>query len=182
MDAVTQVPRPANEPVRSYAPGTAERADLITALDDLGSVRIDLPMTIAGQEVMGGGKRFDVTQPHARRHVLGTLKHAIQTDARSAIDAALAAAPDWRAMPFDDRAGVFLKAADLLSGPWRARLNAATMLGQSKTAYQAEIDSACETADFFRYNVAFMEQIYANQPHSTKSAGFGSGSPASSTI
>ena len=117
MDAVTQVPRPVNEPVRSYAPGTAERTELITALDDLGSVRIDLPMTIAGREVMGGGKRLDVTRPHARRHVLGTLKHATQTDARSAIDAALAAAPDWRAMPFDDRAAVFLKAADLLSGP-----------------------------------------------------------------
>ena len=96
--------------------------------------------------------------------MLGTLRHATQADARAAIDAALAAAPGWRALSFDDRAAIFLKAADLLAGPWRARLNAATMLGQSKTAYQAEIDSACELIDFWRFNVHFARQILAEQP------------------
>ena len=134
MDAVTQVPAPVNETVLEYAPGSPERADLEVALATLGADRRDLPHTIGGRRVMGGGKRIDVRQPHARRKILGTLKNATVADARSAVDAAKAAAPGWRALSFDDRAAILLKAAELLSGPWRARLNAATMLGQSKTA------------------------------------------------
>src|SRR6478735_2435637 len=164
MDAVTQVPAPVNETVLEYAPGSPERADLEIALATLGADRRDLPHTIGGRRVMGGGKRFDVRQPHARRKVLGTLKNATVADARSAVEAAKAAAPGWRALSFDDRAAILLKAAELLSGPWRARLNAATMLGQSKTAYQAEIDAACELIDFWRFNVHFARQILADQP------------------
>ena len=164
MDAVTQVPAPSNETVLDYAPGSRERADLEVALATLGADRRDLPHTIAGRRVMGGGKRFDVRQPHARRKILGTLKNATVADARAAVDAAKTAGPGWRALSFDDRAAILLKAAELLAGPWRARLNAATMLGQSKTCYQAEIDSACELIDFWRINVHFARQILAEQP------------------
>jgi 1-pyrroline-5-carboxylate dehydrogenase len=164
MDAVTQVPAPVNETVLEYAPGSPERADLEVALATLSADRRDLPHTIGGRRVMGGGKKFDVRQPHARRKILGTLKNATVADARSAVDAAKAAAPGWRALSFDDRAAILLKAAELLSGPWRARLNAATMLGQSKTCYQAEIDSACELIDFWRINAYFAREILAEQP------------------
>ncbi|MEO7234518.1 MAG: L-glutamate gamma-semialdehyde dehydrogenase, partial [Lapillicoccus sp.] len=164
MDAVTQVPSPANEPVLEYAPGSPERAALQLALAEVGGERRELPHTIAGRRFMGGGKRFDVRQPHAHRKVLGTLKNATVGDARVAVDAAKAAGPGWRALSFDDRAAILLKAAELLSGPWRARLNAATMLGQSKTCYQAEIDAACELVDFWRINVGFAREILAEQP------------------
>ena len=132
MDAVTQVPAPVNEPVLDYAPGSPERASLEVALAELGSTRVDLPHTIAGKRVMGTGKKIDVRQPHAKRKILGTLRNATVQDAQAAVDAAKAAAPGWRELSFDDRAAVLLKAAELLSGPWRARLNAATMLGQSQ--------------------------------------------------
>ena len=164
MDAVTQVPVPVNEPVLDYAPGSPERASLEVALAELGSSSIDLPHTIAGKRVMGTGKKIEVRQPHARRKVLGTMRNATLGDAQSAVDAAKAAAPGWRALSFDDRAAILLKAAELLSGPWRAHLNAATMLGQSKTAVQAEIDAACELIDFWRINVHFARQILAEQP------------------
>ncbi|HYQ34036.1 MAG TPA: L-glutamate gamma-semialdehyde dehydrogenase [Lapillicoccus sp.] len=164
MDAVTQVPAPVNETVLEYAPGSPERADLEVALATMGADRRDFPHTIGGRRVMGGGKKIDVRQPHARRKILGTLKNATVADARSAVDAAKAAAPGWRALSFDDRAAILLKAAELLSGPWRARLNAATMLGQSKTCYQAEIDSACELIDFWRINAYFAREILAEQP------------------
>ncbi len=164
MDAVTQVPVPVNEPVLDYAPGTPERASLEVALAELGSSSIDLPHTIAGRRVMGTGKKIEVRQPHARRKVLGTMRNATLGDAQSAVDAAKAAAPGWRALSFDDRAAILLTAAELLSGPWRAHLNAATMLGQSKTAVQAEIDAACELIDFWRINVHFARQILAEQP------------------
>ncbi len=164
MDAVTQVPVPVNETVLDYAPGSPERASLEVALAELGSTSIDLPHTIAGKRVMGAGKKIEVRQPHARRKVLGTMRNATLGDAQSAVEAAKAAAPGWRALSFDDRAAILLKAAELLSGPWRAHLNAATMLGQSKTAYQAEIDAACELIDFWRINVHFARQILAEQP------------------
>jgi 1-pyrroline-5-carboxylate dehydrogenase len=164
MDAVTSVPAPVNEPVKDYAPGSPERAVVEAALADLASSRIDLPMTIGGVQRMGGGRKFDVVQPHARRHVLGTLKHATRDDAAAAVAAAKAAAPGWRAMSFDDRASIFLKAAELLAGPWRSTLNAATMLGQSKTVYQAEIDAACELIDFWRFNVMFARRLLEEQP------------------
>ncbi|MGG5260806.1 L-glutamate gamma-semialdehyde dehydrogenase [Phycicoccus avicenniae] len=164
MDAVTHVPAPINETVLDYAPGSPERASLEVALAELGSVRHELPHTIGGKRVMGGGKRFEVRQPHAHRKVLGVSKGATKADATAAVEAARAAAPGWRELSFDDRAGILLKAADLLAGPWRAKLNAATMLGQSKTAYQAEIDAACELIDFWRFNVHFARQIMEEQP------------------
>ena len=167
MDAVTQVPTPVNEPVRQYAPGSAERAELEGTLKRCASEPRELTMTIGGEKRFGGGEEIDVVQPHNRHHVLGTMRGATHEDARAAIDAALAAAPAWRELSFDDRAAVFLKAADLLAGPWRATLNAATMLGQSKTAIQAEIDAACELIDFWRFNVSFARQIYAEQPISS---------------
>ncbi|MFK4270924.1 L-glutamate gamma-semialdehyde dehydrogenase [Streptomyces milbemycinicus] len=164
MDAVTQVPVPVNEPVHTYAPGTPERARLETKLKELAQNPVDLPMTIGGEKRMGGGTRFDVVQPHNHAARLGTYANATQADARDAIDAALAAAPAWRALSFDDRAAVILKAADLLSGPWRETLAASTMLGQSKTVQQAEIDTPCELVDFWRFNVHFARQILAEQP------------------
>jgi 1-pyrroline-5-carboxylate dehydrogenase len=164
MDAVTHVPTPVNEPVLDYAPGSPERAGLEVALAELGGSPVDLPHTIGGKRMMGTGKEIEVPQPHARRSVLGTMRNATVEDAQRAVDAAKSAAPAWRGLSFDDRAAVLLKAAELLSGPWRARLNAATMLGQSKTAYQAEIDSACELIDFWRFNAHFARQILEDQP------------------
>ncbi|MEV7508051.1 L-glutamate gamma-semialdehyde dehydrogenase [Streptomyces sp. NPDC091201] len=164
MDAVTQVPAPVNEPVHSYAPGTPERTRLEAQLKLLSENPIELPMTINGVKRMGGGERFDVVQPHDHKSVLGTYANATQADAQEAVDAALAAAPAWRAMSFDDRAAIILRAAELLAGPWREKLAASTMLGQSKTAQQAEIDTPCELVDFWRFNVHFARQILAEQP------------------
>ncbi|MFC8225700.1 L-glutamate gamma-semialdehyde dehydrogenase [Streptomyces sp. NPDC057287] len=164
MDAVTQVPAPVNEPVHSYAPGTAERARLEAKLKELSQNPIDLPMTIGGEKRMGGGARFDVVQPHNHKAVIGTAAAATEADAQDAVDAALAAAPAWRAMSFDDRAAIILRAAELLSGPWRETLAASTMLGQGKTAQQAEIDCPCELVDFWRFNVHYARQILAEQP------------------
>ena len=153
MDAVTTIPEPVNEPVRQYAPGSTERAELEGTLKRMQSDTYELTMTIGGERRMAAGEPIEVVQPHNHRHVLGTMGSAGADDAQAAIDAARAAAPGWRAMSFDDRAAILLKAADLLAGPWRSTLNAATMLGQSKTAIQAEIDSACELIDFWRFNV-----------------------------
>ncbi|MYT28417.1 MULTISPECIES: L-glutamate gamma-semialdehyde dehydrogenase [unclassified Streptomyces] len=164
MDAVTQVPVPVNEPVHSYAPGSPERFRLEAKLKELAGNPIELPMTIGGERRMGGGERFDVVQPHHHSARLGTYANATVQDAQDAVDAALAAAPAWRAMSFDDRAAIILKAADLLAGPWRETMAAATMLGQSKTAQQAEIDTPCELVDFWRFNVHFARQILAEQP------------------
>ncbi len=170
MDAISNVPWPVNEPVRQYQPGSHERTALETKIKQLAGERAELSMTIGGQTRMGGGDLIDVVQPHNYRHVLGHLGHATDADVSAAVDAALAAAPDWRALSFDDRAAIFLKAADLLAGPWRATLNAATVLGQSKSPYQAEIDAACELIDFFRFNVSYARQILAEQPQSAPGA------------
>jgi 1-pyrroline-5-carboxylate dehydrogenase len=164
MDGVTRVPAPVNEPVLSYAPGSPERAAVEAVLGVQTGQRTELPMTIGGRELLGGGDQIDVVQPHDRRHVLGTMRAATHADAQAAIDAALAAAPRWRELSFDDRAAIFLTAAELLSGPWRQVLNGATMLGQSKTVYQAEIDAACELIDFWRFNVHFARQLLDEQP------------------
>jgi 1-pyrroline-5-carboxylate dehydrogenase len=164
MDAVTRVPAPINEPVLDYAPGSVERAELQVALADLSSTRTDLSHIIGGKKVVGAGKKIDVRQPHAHALVLGTMREATVAEAEAAVAAATSAAPAWRALSFDDRAAIILKAADLLAGPWRARIVAATMLGQSKTCFQAEIDGACELIDFWRFNVHFARQILADQP------------------
>ncbi|HEY3632074.1 MAG TPA: L-glutamate gamma-semialdehyde dehydrogenase [Jatrophihabitantaceae bacterium] len=167
MDAITHPPIPSNEPVLGYAPGSPERVSLTAKLDELAGSGAELTMTIAGAQRMAGGDRIDVVQPHRRRSVLGVTGQATDADVEAAIGAALTAAPAWRDLPFDERAAVFLRAADLLSTTWRDTLNAATMLGQSKTAQQAEIDSACELIDFLRYNVHFARQILENQPSSS---------------
>ncbi|MEV0040660.1 L-glutamate gamma-semialdehyde dehydrogenase [Streptomyces sp. NPDC050804] len=164
MDAVTQVPVPVNEPVRGYAPGSPERARLEVRLKELAENPVDLPMTIGGEKRMGGGERVDVVQPHNHRAVLGTFAGATRRDAEDAVEAALAAAPGWRATAFDDRAAIILRAAELLAGPWRETIAAATMLGQSKTAQQAEIDAPCELIDFWRFNVAYARDLLAEQP------------------
>ena len=164
MDAFTTPPAPLNEPNLTYAPGTPERAALELELKRQEDQQVDLTATIGGTKKMGGGAEIPVVQPHDHGHVLGVMKNATQADARAAVKAAQDAAPGWAAMSFDDRAAILLKAADLLAGPWRQRLNAATMLGQSKTAFQAEIDSACELIDFWRFNVHYARQILAEQP------------------
>jgi 1-pyrroline-5-carboxylate dehydrogenase len=167
MDAVTRVPAPYNEPVRQYQPGSADRGAVEARLKDLAGERADLTMTIGGRSVMGSGERVAVVQPHSFRKVLGEFGNATDADVAAAIAAAGAAAAGWRALSFEDRAAVFLRAADLLAGPWRATLNAATILGQSKSVFQAEIDAACELIDFWRYNVSFARQLLAEQPASS---------------
>jgi 1-pyrroline-5-carboxylate dehydrogenase len=167
MDGTTRVPPPRNEPVLTYAPGSPERAALETRLAELAAEPLELTVTIGDKQRMAGGERFDVVQPHRHAAVLGTAANATHADAEEAVAAAKAAAPEWRDLSFDDRAAVFLKAAELLAGPWRQTLNAATMLGQSKTAYQAEIDSACELVDFWRWNVHFAREVLSAQPESS---------------
>jgi 1-pyrroline-5-carboxylate dehydrogenase len=167
MDAALTVPPPHNEPVRGYAPGSAEREGLQRRLAALAGERAELTMTIDGHERMGGGTAIDVVQPHQHGHVLGVTHNATNDDAADAVAAAKRAAPMWRDLPYAERAAIFLRAAELLAGPWRDTLNAATMLGQSKTAIQAEIDSACELIDFLRFNVAFGQRILEDQPMSS---------------
>ena len=167
MDAILTTPSPRNEPVRDYAPGTPERAGLTARLAELTGQHHELTQTIDGEQRLGGGERVDVVAPHRHAQVIGTLGTATADDAKLAVDAALRAAAPWRELPFAERAAVLLRAADLLSGPWRDTLNAATMLGQSKTAIQAEIDSACELADFWRFNVHFARRILTEQPESS---------------
>ncbi|MFI9410881.1 L-glutamate gamma-semialdehyde dehydrogenase [Nocardia gamkensis] len=167
MDAVTVVPTPANEPVHSYAPDSPERELLLGKLAELSAAPVDVPLVIGGKHRPGIGERHDIVAPHRHRQVLGTYTDITQSEAHGAIDAAMAAAPGWRALPFEDRAAVLLRAADLLAGPWRETLAAATMLGQSKSAQQAEIDAPCELVDFWRFNVAFARDILAQQPGSS---------------
>ena len=164
MDAITMPPAPLNEPNLTYAPGTPERDELVAELDRQERKQPVLRAVVNGKRRNGGGPETKVVQPHDHQHVLATFKGASTKDAEAAVKAALDAAPMWRAMPFDERCAIILKAADLLAGPWRQRINAATMLGQSKTAFQAEIDSACELIDFWRFNVHYAKQILTEQP------------------
>jgi 1-pyrroline-5-carboxylate dehydrogenase len=168
MDAITDVPLPANEPVQDFAPNSPERSRLQVALGALADDPIDLPHVIGGAHRMGNGERIDVVQPHRHAATLGTLTNADHADATAAVEAAMGARAHWAATPFDERAAIFLRAADLLAGPWRETIAAATMLGQSKTAYQAEIDAPCELVDFWRFNVAFAREILARQPLSVR--------------
>ncbi len=167
MDAVPAVPAPVNEPVATYAPGSPERASLQRRLGELAADRAELTLTIDGVQRMAAGDAIEVVQPHRHRAVLGVTHNATVQDAAAAVAAAKAAAPGWRALPFEERAAVFLRAADLLAGPWRDTLNGATMLGQSKTCHQAEIDSACELIDFLRFNVYFGHKLLSEQPLSS---------------
>jgi 1-pyrroline-5-carboxylate dehydrogenase len=167
VDATTNVPPPVNEPVRSYAPGSPERASLEARLKEVAAEPAELPMTVGGERRNAGGAPIEVVQPHNTGAVLGTTYEATAADVRAAMAAAKEAAADWRGMSYDDRAAILLKAAELLAGPWRDTINAATMLGQSKTCYQAEIDSACELIDFWRFNVSFGKRILADQPISS---------------
>jgi 1-pyrroline-5-carboxylate dehydrogenase len=164
MDAITHPPLPVNEPNLTYAPGTPEREELLTELDRTQRRQHTLRAVIGGRRRTGGGAEIKVVQPHDHQHVLGVIRASTGKEAEAAIKAAGAAAPGWLEMPFDERCAILLRAADLLAGPWRQRLNAATMLGQSKTAWQAEIDSACELIDFWRFNVHYARQILAEQP------------------
>jgi 1-pyrroline-5-carboxylate dehydrogenase len=158
-----RAPKPINEPNKTYAPGTPERAELRSALDAMRAGTIDVASVIGGERVETA-ESFAVVEPHAHARQLARVARAGPPEVERAIAAAGAAHPDWSAASWEERATVFLRAADLLAGPWRARLNAATMLGQSKTAHQAEIDAACELIDFWRFNVEFAQRIYDEQP------------------
>ena len=163
-----QVPYPVNEPVQSYAPGSAEREEVLKTYRDLyNQVALDVPMFIGGKEVRTA-KKMPMTPPHDHQHVLGHYNYGDAAHVTAAIEAALAARSSWSALPWHERAAVFLKAADLLAGPYRAKINAATMLAQSKNIYQAEIDAACEFIDFLRFNAYFLQEIQAVQPESAE--------------
>ncbi|MDR1852450.1 MAG: L-glutamate gamma-semialdehyde dehydrogenase [Propionibacteriaceae bacterium] len=168
MDAISSVPAPVNEPVYTYAPGTPERAAIVSELDALYNAK---PVTFEGiygaEKRPGSGHEIQVTMPSEHSHVLGVIKQTTADETRQAIDYALAIAPEWANTSLDDRAAIFLRAAELITGPYRAKMNAATMLGQGKTVQQAEIDSACEISDFLRFNVAYARQIYSDQPNNS---------------
>ena len=162
---IFKVPVPHNEPIKSYAANSPERKELQAMLKELRSKELDIPMYIGSQEVRSGNK-IRLAPPHDHHHTLGYFHKSDKTHVQQAIDTALAAKEQWANLSWEHRASIFLKAADLIAGPYRAKLNAATMLGQSKNAFQAEIDSACEIIDFLRYNVKYMTEIYAEQPES----------------
>ena len=163
MNSIVKTPTPQNEPVKAYAPGTEETQSLKSKIQELKSNTVDIPMYIGGEHVYTDQK-VTMHPPHERNHNLGTYNKGTADHVNQAIDAALAAKESWSNMPWEARAAVFLKAADLLAGPFRDKMNAATMLAQSKNAMQAEIDAACEMIDFFKFNVQYMSEIYAQQP------------------
>ena len=166
VHGIFRVPEPYNEPVRSYAPGTPEREELRVRLAELEGEQLDLPLVIGGEEIRTGNT-FDAVEPHNRGHVLASVHKGGANEVDRAINAAADAWNDWSRTPWEERAAVLLRAAELLAGPWRQTLNAATMLGQSKTAHQAEIDAACELVDFWRFNAKYMTRIYEEQPTSS---------------
>ena len=163
MNGTPNIPQPRNEPILSYAPGTPERAVLRAMVKTVADDQVEIPCVVGGKEIRTGDT-YDVVAPHDHGNVLATVHSADEATVEAAAASALEAQGEWAAWPFADRAAVFLKAADLLAGPWRQLLNASTMVGQSKTCFQAEIDAACEMIDFLRFNVAFAEQIYGMQP------------------
>jgi len=164
--AIFTVPEPKNEPVQSYAPGSLERNQLIIALNNAQAAIKEIPMYIAGKAIFTNDKQ-KISPPHNHKHILGYFHKGNKIHVEQAISAALEAKPAWENMPWESRVSIFLKAADLLAGPFRAKINAATMLGQSKNAYQAEIDGACEMIDFLRFNAKYVEQLYKIQPESS---------------
>jgi 1-pyrroline-5-carboxylate dehydrogenase len=163
VSGIRRVPTPINEPVKSYAPGSPERAELKARLKQMASERIEIPLIIGGQEVRTG-ELAQAVMPHDHKHVLADWHKARREDVLRAAEAAREAQVEWANWPWEDRAAVLLRAAELLATRWRATLNAATMLGQSKTVFQAEIDSACELIDFWRFNPAYAQDLYAEQP------------------
>jgi 1-pyrroline-5-carboxylate dehydrogenase len=163
MNQIVKIPTATNEPVRDYAPGTAETQSLKSKIQELKSTPVDIPMYIGGKKVYTDEK-ISMHPPHETSHNLGTYNKGNDQHVQDAIDAALAAKDSWARMPWQARSAIFLKAAELLAGPYRDKMNAATMLAQSKNAMQAEIDAACEMIDFFKFNVQFMSEIYAQQP------------------
>ncbi|MBV9109967.1 MAG: L-glutamate gamma-semialdehyde dehydrogenase [Gemmatimonadetes bacterium] len=166
MNSIPQVPLARNEPVLGYLPGSPERTELKAALKVMAAEEIEIPLIIGGREVRTGNTHTAV-MPHDHGHVLATYHLAGEGEVRQAVDAALKAQREWAAWPWEDRLAVFLRAAELLATSWRPVLNAATMLGQSKTSHQAEIDAACELIDFFRFNAAYAQQLYTEQPLSS---------------
>jgi 1-pyrroline-5-carboxylate dehydrogenase len=160
---IYKVPTPVNEPIKNYAPKSAERIELQAMLKELRSKEIDIPMYIGSEEIRSNNK-IRLAPPHDHKHTLGYFHKSDKQHVEQAINAALAAKHNWQNLSWEHRASIFLKAAELIAGPYRAKLNAATMLGQSKNAFQAEIDSACEIIDFLRFNVHYMTEIYADQP------------------
>lgn len=167
MNTIFQVPKPQNEPVLSYAPGTPERKELKNKLKELKDTFIDIPLIIGGKEIRTGITE-DIVLPHENKKVIAKYHKATPKEVQMAIEESQKARKIWGKMPWHQRASIFLKAAELLAGPWRQILNAATMLGQSKNPFQAEIDSACELIDFYRFNVYYAEQIYNQQPYSPR--------------
>ena len=167
VTAIRRVPEPRNEPVKTYAPGSPERAEIKSVLKSMAAERVDIPLVIDGQHI-STGKTSPVVSPHNHKHVLADSHEAAAAHIQAAIDASRRAQKDWGAWSFGDRAAVILRAADLLSGKYRAQVNAATMLGQSKTIHQSEIDAACELTDFFRFNVSFAQELIREQPISSE--------------
>ena len=167
-NAIFRVPMPFNEPIYDYEPGSPQRAQLKAALDDIAGKKIEIPLIIGGQEVRTG-TLGQVVMPHDHQHVLADYHQAGEAEIELAIETAMAAKEEWARLRWEERAGIFLKAADLLAGKYRFVMNAISMLSTSKSAFQAEIDAACELIDFLRFNVYFAQQIYNDQPlHSPK--------------
>jgi 1-pyrroline-5-carboxylate dehydrogenase len=163
---IVRPPMPVNEPVKNYAPDSVERRSLTERLSSMSNERIDIPMVIGGREI-ASGDLYEAVTPHNRKHVLGDVHQATAEHLGGAVDAAREAHDGWTTLPWEERAAIFLRASELLAGPWRDVINAATMLGQSKTVHQAEIDAACELIDFWRFNVHFAARIYEEQPISS---------------
>jgi 1-pyrroline-5-carboxylate dehydrogenase len=164
--SIFQVPYPTNEPILSYTPGSNEKQEVLKMYSQLNKANIDIPMRIGNRDIRSG-ITAKMHPPHDHKHSLGSYHKAKEKHVKEAINASLEAKKNWSKMPWESRASIFLKAAELIAGPYRAKINAATMLAQSKTIHQAEIDAACEFIDFLRFNVFFMQEIYENQPENS---------------
>ena len=164
-NAYFKVPTPYNEPVLNYAPGSEEKAELKKKIAEMKATKVEIPLIIGGKEIKTG-KTAEMRAPHDHSILLGVYHKAGKEEVNMAIEAALKAREEWAEMPWEHRAAIFLKMADLLAGPWRSTINAATMLGQSKTAYQSEIDAVAELCDFWRFNAFYMAELMKEQPYS----------------